>query len=1198
MSSIRASDKKATEPVGLARWAKEQLLLQNRTQKCHAPDTGKLLPACMLPALPQSTGHCSYHGEKKGKDSSEHEESGKDDGVTKSDNSNGEEESADQSLVATTQPALESVPMPNLSDVDATGVNSAESGKEPLQEATESALSALSALTLDTDGNGEKRGRSSNDNDGKDVDNTKKPRGGSLSASASRLVQNLRSVFENGGLRFVEEKVDGEPDVYLLVINGPNGKVPKSESQFGNNLSGFSLSPLRAVGVPETPPWIKNYWAPGSCISNVATQELIEANGFVKMTSKGGTFWSIKLREAEQRGIFMDAKDHSKWVLERAQLSADGAGVRVHSEGLRKSPTTFDGSWSDLNLPEMTDMEFDELAQAWLSTQEMASNRSAQRYSAIASMGADPYQVDLQPCMGSNLSIQVAEAMRFESLDSMETLLPLPAPNSAFDARIESLERLKGKPKPEPKEYDSFVDWHLSDAYASWSKRYHDDTYNWPKEIDVDSDDPRLGPPLKIPQELQDSFYITKTKAWEKNSRPGKWYKKRDDFIPTDKVQLTTRWAVQADDIDQQGFFKVDALEKMYKNMIVKGMVAFSVFDGTPDAPGKAIEFFPQRYVCQSVPWWNSKLKYLPLTMRLSQMGSGGFNKAERLENHLNLVAFSVVVEPEASMSWETLESNVRNHQQAVLESEEHEVVYPFFAEATLIDVQIVRELSLMTIVYRLADDEDIGDWELDKFCEDVNEKLRFPEAWVGHPVKEVVKQAKIISGPDISLFLPNLRLAYGLEDKSKIKRICNDADEWGLVLRTAFVDTDSVSHKTIEHALREVMLSSYAAANGFGPRIFAQWIVPEDAYHYEMRMNVGEICEHFADGMAEVERLDSISDGFSLDNYSIPSEPWCEKANWTNSGTRYNPFRVPLSREGADNAGLEWRKACTLMEGFEDNVRRLKTKQPFQDSLFMDALFEQCERMSQAGILHGDIKMENSVYRVWKHAPGDKDWNKITVRFIDFDPYFCKLVPFIPSEVLTLINFSLYMTSVTCYHKVPETGLSWRKLALEKIRPLLKEINKKYGNDASPVASAFRALRPAFQMFEVPQTMVGADGKENAIRQRFEEGWILYNDEWEAARMFRWNVAHYFETSCGGKYTNPQGGVRAPMIARLLSFIMDGDQYLAPHIWKNEEDPGAFRLPSKSGSGSDSESDSESDSSIFESLSESDDGSSSSVKD
>ena len=106
----------------------------------------------------------------------------------------------------------------------------------------------------------------------------------------------------------------------------------------------------------------------------------------------------------------------------------------------------------------------------------------------------------------------------------------------------------------------------------------------------------------------------------------------------------------------------MDALEKMYKNMIVKGMVAFSVFDGTPDAPGKAIEFFPQRYVCQSVPWWNSKLKYLPLTMRLSQMGSGGFNKAERLENHLNLVAFSVVVEPEASMSWETLESNVRNH--------------------------------------------------------------------------------------------------------------------------------------------------------------------------------------------------------------------------------------------------------------------------------------------------------------------------------------------------------------------------------------------------------------------------------------------------------------------------------------------------------------------------------------------------------
>ena len=1109
-------------------------------------------------------------------DSSENEESGKGDD-TKSDNSSGEEEDAHQSLVATTQPALESAPVPNLPDMEATYVNNAEKCEEPLQEATKSALSSLSALTLDTDGNGEKRGRSSADNDSKDVDRTKKPRGGSLSASASRLVQNLRNVFKNGGLRFVEKEVDGEPDAYLLVINGPNGEATKSESQFGNKLSGFSLSPLRAVGVPETPAWINNYWAPGSCISNVATQELLEANNFVRMTSSGGTYWSIMLHEALQRGIVMDARELSKWVLNRAPLSGDSARVRVHSEGLRKPPTRFDGSWSDLNLPEITDAEFDQLAQAWLlETEEAACNVSAQRYYAIASMGANPYQVDLQPCMGSKLSTQVAEAMSFGQSDSMESLLPLAAPDSAFDAQIESLERLKNKPKPEPKEYDSFVDWHLSNEYTSWSERYYDKTYNWPKVIDVYDDDPYFGPPFKIPKKKESDFYITKTKAWVEDSRPGEWYKQREDFIPTDKVQLATRWAVQADDVYQQGFFKVDALEKMYKNMIVDGMVAFSVFDGTPDAPGKAIEFFPKRYVCQSVPWWYSKLKYLPLTMRLRNLGSGSFNKAERLENHLNLVAFSVVVEPEAWMSWETLASNVWGHQQAVLVSEEHKLVHRI-EEATLLDVQIVREMSLMTIVYHLADDKAIDNWDLKEFCEDVNKKLRFPEAWVGYPVKEVVSQAKIVSGPDISLFLPDLRLAYGLEDKNKIKRICNDADKWGLVLRTAFVDKDDISHKTTEHALREVMLSSYAAANGFGPRIFAQWIVPENAYHYEMRMNVGEICEHFADGMAEVER------SWTFGRYSIPLDPWCQNANWTNSGKRYDPFQVPSSRQEANisengpnkKMPLEWRKACMLMEGFEDNVARLRTSEPEQDSLFMDALFEQCERMGQAGILHGDIKMENSVYRVWKHAPGDTHWNRITVRFIDFDPFFCKLVPFIPSEVLTLINFTLYMTSVTCNYKVPKTGLSWRTNALEKIRPLLKEINKKYGNDASPVASAFRALRPTFYQDEVPQTMVGPDGKEREYIYRGEAGWILYNDEWEAARMFRWNVAHYFERGCGGRYINAQGGVRAPMIARLLSFITDRSQYLAPEIWKNDEDDGAFRLPSGSGSDSDSESDS-----------------------
>lgn len=1133
MSSIRAPDKESTEPIGLAQWAKEKLLSQNRTQKCHAFDTGTSLPKGTLPMSPQLEQRCSNYDSQKS-DALEGE---------KSENNVSEDANGDEQENATMSPV-----------------------------AVQSALSALSALTLDTEGkrSGEER----------ETTNTKKPRGegGEPAANLSidTLSGKLQHVLALGGLRFVYVHCRPPAKVhYLVAIDNPRDVTADA--------------PPMTAHLPEENVFETRFWK-GSCLSTNAIQELLESNGFVKMTNFTLMFpskhldqkakcWTISIKSAEERK-FYDSKLHTAWIEE----TVIDIGMSNGEKGPLAVSLTFSEPMGEDGRAIMN--EFQE------AIQNSACIRSAERLAWLASMGEEnPAHVDfglvIPPSMGFDLENVLGDVLNVDGFEQivndMSLPLPPPVPDSylAADAQRASLTRRSEEPTPRVDEFDTFMDWHLSNTYTSWE----DDMLSTRSQKHFESTFPLKPRSLRA----NNDFYITKTKAWEENSVPGQWYNadEQNGFILTDIVKKeetwfgqsymgrTLRWGVQADDANFNGFFNHAALQKIYHKMIAKGRVMFSVLDGTPDKPGKAIQFFPQKYVCSSVPWWSSKLDYLPLTLRFESVGSGSYNTVERLHNHANVVAFSVIVEGPIGNplhAWDAIKRRVITAQKKkIKEMQKNDLK---FLGVKFVDAQVIMQTSHLTLAYK-----PVTNAASQKLVEELTRELSRPAGWVGMRVIKVSDPPRVLFAPDVRFFLPDFRLAYGLEKTDpRVKEIHDDANKWGLIRRTAYFD--GKSKDPIERPLREAMLSSLAAANGFGPRIFAQWIVPEDAGNYQMFMNTSEPCAHFADGVLEVNRLDATDSKFNKN--CIPSDAWCEDSNWTlRSAQIPRALKMPDLRTKALQQRLGWRSTCTLMEGFEGDVSKLDMKSDSQYSLFVDAVYEQCERMGQAGVLHGDIKIENSVYRTLKTDDAQPDWDNIHVRLIDFDPYFCKLVPFVPTEVLTLINFAMYMTSAAC--RRPRWKLS--AFALKKVNYLIKRVSDMYNENESPFAIAFLALGPTYRRYKLPVTMVEADGYEALPPNRLPGEYILYNDEWEAARMFRYNVAHYFEDGCGGAYKNKEINDKGvPMIARMLSFIAQRNQKVAPRYADLVQDgkgdfPDGKASASYELSESESESESESDS-------------------
>ena len=1113
MSSIRASNRESTEPIGLARWAKEKLLSQNRNHKRHSFDTKTSLPTDTPPVPLQLEQHCDSQkhnfSEEVLMSCYSHDFDG-----NKEEQEGGEAESDSNMLEKT-----------NDHDQNSKG--------SPVAEG--SVLSALSALTLDTEVT--KRGGTKKPRLEPRPDILQPPR-----EDITTLEGKLQRVLDNGGLRFVY--VHCKPpatDHYLVAIDNPQD-VKADAAPTTTNLTGDGIYNTR-------------FWK-NSCLSTQAIQMLLKNNGFVKMTDFTVTndkyikaeekYWTISMNDAKK--FYNPALPADvKWI----EATVFDSGMASNGKGPVRADLTFQGIVDENGQVTMDESQ--------VAIQNMACIRSAERLSWSASMGEEtPIRMDLglliPPSVDFDLERMLENALDngsnnadFEKIVVVPMPLPLPPPVSnmylAADAQLASLIRRSEEPIPEADEFDPYVDWHLSDNYTKIA-----DMYKPNERVDYDTVVEALEP--------MDNFYITKTKAWKEYSVPGQWYKERKDFFLADIVEKeqwrfagpsterVLRWGVQADDPDQYGFFSSTALQNIYDHMIVKGRVMFSVLDGTPDEPGKAIQFFPERYVCSGVPWWFSKLNFLPQTLTFDTVGSGAYNDVDRLNNLYTVVAFSVIVEGPNSNNankWDTIKQQVAEAQKNKLRSRISYTVKSSGVE--FLDVQVLTQTSHMTLAYMPIPGLQLEE-RTQKLIEELTLELsRDASEWVGHKVTRVTDQPKALTAPDIRFFLPDFGLAYGLETGDpRIEEIHANANKWGLVRREAHSSVGGLSH-----ALREAMLSSLAAANGFGPRIFAQWIVPctkdEQAHHYQMYMNTNETCSHFSDGLFEAKRLDANDKWF--DKYCIPSQPWCKKSNWTLDDTiaETSALIMPPQYITAHDNNLQWKSTCMLMEGFEGDVTKLKMEYPHQYELFVDAAYEQCERMSQAGALHGDVKLGNSVYRTAKTDESSGVWDKIEIRFIDFDPYFCKLVPFVPTEVLTLVNFAIYMTSAACLRE--DWDLS--EYALPKVNKLLENISNKYSGNESPFAVAFLALGPTYFRHEVPDFLVKKNGYQEMAPypDRKSADSILHNDEWEMARMFRYNVAHYFENKCGGRYRNDMDNMHLPMIARMLSFIEQQNQEL-----------------------------------------------------
>lgn len=96
-------------------------------------------------------------------------------------------------------------------------------------------------------------------------------------------------------------------------------------------------------------------------------------------------------------------------------------------------------------------------------------------------------------------------------------------------------------------------------------------------------------------------------------------------FIKTVKANGNEEFSVAADEPESFGLFGHKQMQHLYEHLFLKAKPLFSV------AADKALQFFPDSYVCSNVWWWESKLEMLPIGTSWKQIGRGGFNFAYKL---------------------------------------------------------------------------------------------------------------------------------------------------------------------------------------------------------------------------------------------------------------------------------------------------------------------------------------------------------------------------------------------------------------------------------------------------------------------------------------------------------------------------------------------------------------------------------------
>ena len=501
-------------------------------------------------------------------------------------------------------------------------------------------------------------------------------------------------------------------------------------------------------------------------------------------------------------------------------------------------------------------------------------------------------------------------------------------------------------------------------------------------------------------------------------------------------------YSMQADQEQSMGFFGLQQLNHVFDHMMLKGKVMFSVADK------KAIQFFPDEFVCSNVWWWESKLKFLPTSLYWKEIGKGSYNRAYKL------------LEPSAT-----------------------------------------------------------GD------------KL-----------------------PDHFTVLPPTRVGYGLSlGQQGLEKLYAATKQNGLIKRVAYYDRSDDDYG-LQRAIRESMLAGLASSMGFGPRIFATYIIPQkevkgnlqDLQLAEVRMNPGDANFVFGDPLY---RAVPAPEGEKPEPHHLPAPFYNRARRWDGkgrNGTALDSEATPLSLDGnfLSYQSAPYKKLVVVMEAYQDDLSKLRISDATdaQKNLYVEELWACMTKMAEGGILHGDIKPGNMVFRNWKDSDeANKPWTGIEIKAIDFDPFYVKLCPWLPWRVLLLINMACFLAFGRCNYP---SNVLWIKMR-GRMKKLFEEVNNKYPDG---IAGAFRALKPVDDRTRGPETLPGMG--EDFRNPRYPGGreanlsddiYNLYNDEFEAARAFQFWVENYLARRCfkeGFQLREAPGP--SSMLARLMAYIKD----------------------------------------------------------
>ena len=397
---------------------------------------------------------------------------------------------------------------------------------------------------------------------------------------------------------------------------------------------------------------------------------------------------------------------------------------------------------------------------------------------------------------------------------------------------------------------------------------------------------------------------------------------------------------------------------------------------------------------------------------------------------------------------------------------------------------------------------------------------------------------------PDHFLFLPPTRIAYGVTlQQAGVEKMFAPTKQNGIIMRQAIYDSKDIYG--MQRMIREIMLGALAAAGGFGPRIFAAYVIPEEAHVPKMRINPGDDNACFADPLYRPESKENDA-GAQPHNapasafYDNPMFIWNAAGISLRNSGRINP--KTLSGDFKTHKSDEWGKMVVVMESFAGDMSNMRASEP-QKVLIVAELWRCTEKMSASGFLHMDNKYLNMVQRTWRKdgtpvGPGNQ-WDQIEIKAIDFDPKFVKLCPWLPTEVLMLINISCFLAFDRCFHG----GNDLYRKALPRLKILQANVNEKYPDG---IAGAFRAILPrSSDDRKGPDKFNGVAGYgQNPRASRYDEKiFQMFNDEWEAARAFMYYIQNYFDTifrnhSCIWPGKVPSG---TSILAQILSAVRHG---------------------------------------------------------